>query len=242
MAATQRSTGLQCKIPMVISEDPWGWALHSQILQVAILTLDTFLCQQRKLVVCAFPQAALSSAFWICLSYWPMSYLGSDLLRTDVSLCHGQNHSLTGCRHVQELCGSSACSSHRTCFGTWAAVHGHPLGKAAERKARIVHFQPQAFQGNPTLQQLRAILWQFYINPSLNLLIFSCIKCAFHDNNSCPCFEHTNPRSLQACCWRSVSLSVWFGCCRGSWSRPPWMPWHMQDHQGIKPSPQVCET
>lgn len=29
---------------------------------------------------------------------------------------------------------------------------------------------------------------------------FSCIECAFHDNNFCPHFEHTNYRSLQACC------------------------------------------
>lgn len=62
MAITQRSNGLQGKIPMVISEDPWGWVLSSQILQVAILTLDTFLCQQPKLGVCAFPQAALAAA------------------------------------------------------------------------------------------------------------------------------------------------------------------------------------
>lgn len=161
-------------------EDPWGWVLCSQVLQVAILTLDTFVCQQPKLGVCAFPQETLPTGSG-SVSPTEQCYIWNQIClgQTCHGLCHGQNHSPTGYRHVQELCKSSAYSIHRTCFGTQAATHGHPLGMAADRKARIVHFQPQGFWGNPTLQQLRDILRQFYINPSLYLLIFSYIERAF---------------------------------------------------------------
>lgn len=222
MPTTQRSDGLQCKIPLVISGGPWGWVLCSQVIHVAILILDTFLCQQPKLAVCACPQEALAAGSG-SVSPIEQRFIWDQTPGTDVSFCHGQNHSLTGYRHVQELHESSACSSHRTFFCP-RAVHGHPLGMAADRNARIVHFQPQGFQGNPTLQCLRAILQQFYINPSLHLLIFSCIECAFPYNNFCLHFVHTNSRSAQACCQRPFSLSVWFGCCGSSWNRPSWMP------------------
>ena len=77
---------------------------------------------------------------------------------------------------------------------------GHPLGTAADRKPSVVHYRPQGLQGNLTIQQLRAMLWHFYINLSLmlTLSIFSCIECVFCDHYFCPHIEHTHSRPLPA--------------------------------------------
>lgn len=195
MATIQRSNDLQCKILVVISGGPMGMGALFTESSGCNSSFGHIPLPAAKARCLWLPSNSLGCCF--CLTYWPMLYLGSELPGTEVSLCHGQNH--TGYRQVQELCGSSACSSHRTCFGTHAVMPGHPLSMAADRKPRTVHFWPQGLKGNPTLQQLRDILWHFYINPSLHLSIFSCIECALHDNGFCPHFEHTHFRSLQAC-------------------------------------------
>lgn len=75
-------------------EDPWGWVLCSQNLQVAILNLDTFLCQQPKLGVCGFLQTALAAAsvspidqcyIWdqSCLGQRSACVMGRTILATD---------------------------------------------------------------------------------------------------------------------------------------------------------------
>lgn len=77
---------------------------------------------------------------------------------------------------------------------------GHPSGTAPDRKPSTVHYRPQGLQGNPTIQQLKAMLWHFYINLSLilNLSSFSCIECVFCDHYFCPHIQHTHSRSLLA--------------------------------------------
>lgn len=195
MATTQRSNGLQNKILMVaVRTHEDGCSVHRFFRLQFLHWTHSSASSQSQVSVPFLKQP------WLLLleSVSPIDqYLWSDLPETDVSHVSWQNHSLAGCRHAQELCGSSACSSHRTCFGTWATICGHPLGVAADRKVRIVTSTHRVCKGIQLFSSSQPYYSSF---TSTHLLIFSCIECAFHDINFCPHLEHTSSRSLQASC------------------------------------------
>jgi len=175
---------------------PWGWAPRLQVFQVAALNLSTFLCQHLKLGVCALPQKAVAapsrSAFpFDHYSIYQQSSLGLRSARTLLPLARGM---------FRSCLGAQAAAATGLALAEKLSCMGHPLGAAADRKPSTVHYRPQHLQGNPAIQQLKALLRHFYISLSLilNVSTFLCSECAFCDHYFHPHIKHTCSRSLPA--------------------------------------------